>query len=87
MLNGNDVQTNSNIVALAKLPDIDDTPEWESFSIDFVYNKEINLEKLANFGYNLAIVCSSSVDGATFEGAVGSTLWVDELSIDCAKAE
>lgn len=87
VLNGNNVQTSSQIVALAKLPDIDDTPEWTNFSIDFVYYKELNLEKLANFGYNLAVVCSSSIDGATFEGAVGSTLWVDELSIDCAKAE
>ena len=87
ILNGNDVQTNSNIVALAKLPDIDDTPEWTNFSIDFVYTKDVDLKKLADFGYSLAIVCSSSVDGAIFEGAVGSTLWVDELSIDCAKAE
>ncbi len=87
VLNGNDVQTNSNIVALAKLPDIDDTPEWTNFTIDFVYNKEVDLEKLANYGYSMTIVCSSSVDGGTFEGAVGSTLWVDELSIDCAKAE
>ncbi len=86
-LNGNDVLTNSHIVAIAKLPDIDDTPNWTFFSIDFDYSKDVDLEKLANYGYNLAIVCSSSVDGATFEGAVGSTLWVDELSIDCAKAE
>ncbi len=87
LLNGNDVQTNSHIVAIAKLPDINDTPDWTNFSIDFVYSKEVDLKKLADFGYSLTIVCSSSVDGATFEGAVGSTLWVDELSIDCAKAE
>ena len=87
VLDGNNVQTHGNIVALAKLPDIDNTPEWTHFSIDFVYSKDVDLEKLANFGYSLAIVCSSSVDGAIFEGAVGSTLWVDELSVDCAKAE
>ena len=82
VLNGNDVQTNENIVAIAKLPDIDDTPDWTFFSIDFVYNKDIDLNKLENYGYSLAVVCSSSVNGAIFEGAIGSTLWVDELSID-----
>lgn len=87
VLYGDNVQTSENIVAIAKLPDIDDTPEWTKFSIDFEYRKDIDLVKLADFGYNLAVVCSSSIDGATFEGAVGSTLWVDELSIDCAKAE
>ena len=85
VLYGDNVQTSDQIVAIAKLPDIDDTPDWTFFSVDFVYRKEIDKAKLETYGYNLAVVCSSSVGGATFDGAVGSTLWVDELSIDKAE--
>lgn len=85
VLYGDNVQTSEQIVALAKLPDIDDTPEWTFFSVDFEYRKDVDPVKLANKGYSLAIVCSSSVGGATFDGAVGSTLWVDELSVDKAE--
>ncbi len=44
-------------------------------------DKEFDPERLANNGYAIAVVASSSKDGAFFEGAVGSTLHVDELSI------
>lgn len=81
VLYGDNVQTSDQIVALAILPDIDNTAEWTSFDIEFKYKKVIDMEKLQNFGYSLAIVCSSSVDGAKFMGALGSTLYVDKLSI------
>ena len=32
--------------------------------------------------YSIAIVASSSKDGATFQGAVGSTLYLDEIHIN-----
>ena len=32
--------------------------------------------------YAIAVVASSSKDGAFFEGAVGSTLFVDEIKIE-----
>ena len=32
-------------------------------------------------GYNLSLVFSSSKEGAQFEGAVGSTLYVDEVEL------
>ena len=38
---------------------------------------------LENYGYNLAVVFTSSVDGAYFRGAVGSTLYVDTFKIIC----
>ena len=39
--------------------------------------------KLKNGEYKLGIVFSSSVDGAFFKGAVGSTLYVDEVELIC----
>jgi hypothetical protein len=33
----------------------------------------------------MAIVSSSSVEGASFMGAIGSTLWVDKFRITCEK--
>ena len=86
-LYGDNVFTSEQVVAVAKVPDIDNTPEWTQFSIDFDYTKEIDQEKLKNMGYSLAIVCSSSVEGGSFMGAVGSTLYIDKFRITCEKAE
>ena len=87
VLYGDNVQTSPQVVATAILPNIDDTPEWTHFEIDFTYKKDIDPEKLANMGYSLAIVSSSSVEGASFMGAVGSTLWVDQYRITCEKGD
>ena len=43
--------------------------------------QEINKSKLQDGKYKLSIVLSSSVKGAYFKGAVGSTLYVDELEL------
>ena len=72
-------------MGLAIVPDIDDTPEWTHFDIDFIYKKEVDVQKLKNMGYSMAIVSSSSVEGASFMGAIGSTLWVDKFRITCEK--
>lgn len=48
--------------------------------------ENIDAEKLTNGGYSLAVVCSSSVDGAIFQGAIGSTLWVDKIIVKCEDA-
>ena len=87
VLYGDNVQTSDQIVALAILPNIDNTAEWTPFDIKFVYKKKIDADKIRNFGYSLAIVCSSSVDGAKFMGALGSTLCIDKLSIIREKEE
>lgn len=84
-LYGDNVQTSPQIVALAKLPDIDDTPDWTHFDIEFEYRQKVDAKKLASMGYSMAIVCSSSVEGASFMGAIGSTLWVDMFRITCEK--
>lgn len=82
-LYGDDVQTSDQVVALARLDNIDDTPEWTPFTLNFIYRKSIDAHKLKTGGYSLAIVCSSSTSGAEFMGAVGSTLWVDQFKVAC----
>ena len=86
VLHGDDVQTSPQIVAIAILPNIGKTEEWTYFNIPFNYKKNIDAEKLTNGGYSLAVVCSSSVDGAIFQGAIGSTLWVDKIIVKCEAA-
>ena len=95
LLYGDNVQTSKQIVALALVGETHDdnrkvaignTPEWHHFSVDFdyqSYGKKIDPVKLKNRGYSLAIVCSSSSDGANFLGAIGSTLWVDSFKLIC----
>lgn len=92
LLYGDNVQTSTQIVALALVGETHDdngkvaignTPEWHHFSVDFEYKKTIDLIKLKNGGYSLAIVSSSSSDGANFLGAVGSTLWIDSFKLIC----
>ena len=92
MLDGNNVLSHENIVGLARIQNPKvwtdaqiEAGEWERFEIPFVLmpSKQIDEEKLANYGYNIAIVLSSSIDGAYFVGAVGSTLYIDTLEIIC----
>lgn len=95
LLYGDNVQTSKQIVALALVGETHDdngkvaignTPEWHHFSVDFdyqSYGKTIDPVKLKNGGYSLAIVCSSSSDGANFLGAVRSTLWIDSFKLIC----
>ena len=95
LLYGDNVQNSKQIVALALVGETHDengkvafgnTPEWHHFSVDFdyqSYGKTIDPVKLKNGGYSLAIVCSSSSDGANFLGAVGSTLWIDSFKLIC----
>ena len=95
LLYGDNVQSSEQIVALALVGETHDdngkvaignTPEWHHFSVDFdyqSYGKTIDPVKLKNGGYSLAIVSSSSSDGANFLGAVGSTLWIDSFKLIC----
>ena len=57
--------------------------EWyakqTAFDIPFTYFEGKSYD--ASKTYKLAIVCSSSKEGASFIGAANSTLWVDEFEI------
>lgn len=85
-LDGANSLTSSNIVMLARKASGTYWPEtdtWQPFTLDFELKpgKSINPDKLDKGIYKLAIVFSSSVDGASFEGAVGSTLHIDEVKL------
>lgn len=76
------------MVALALLPESErkETDEWTAFDIPFDYHKygkEIDPEALSRGEYKISIVLSSSKDGDRFKGAIGSTLYVDELELVC----
>lgn len=85
-LYGDDVLTHENIVAIARVPEfkvtgVADTCAWEHFDLPLEYRQNLDVTRLRNFGYNLTVVFTSSIEGATFCGAVGSTLLVDESTI------
>ncbi|MCM1108718.1 MAG: PCMD domain-containing protein [Clostridium sp.] len=83
VLHGDDVLTNPNIVAMARVTDPVTSTEWQRFDLDFEYYAPVDRQLLHNFGYNLAVVFTSSIEGASFRGAVGSTLWIDEVKVTC----
>ncbi|MGI6242192.1 MAG: PCMD domain-containing protein [Prevotella sp.] len=87
MLHGNDVKTNSHIVAIADMGKVPETETWTSFSITFDYSSPIDYTLLEEQGYNLTIVLSSSKEGKEFQGAVDSQLCIDRLRIICKKEE
>ena len=82
-LDGSNVTSSDRIVLIAEIKNPGEPDQWTEFMIPFeaMNDKVFDPERLANNGYAIAVVASSSKDGAFFEGAVGSTLHVDELSI------
>lgn len=83
-LDGSTSLKSPNIVALARnIKELPETDIWKQFNFKFEpqNGKSIDPDKLGKGIYKLAIVFSSSVDGAKFEGAVGSTLYIDKVTI------
>jgi hypothetical protein len=81
MLHGDDVLSSPYIVRKAQAASLPATDEWQQFEMTFEGTTPIDATLLANRGYNLALVFSSSKTGDTFEGAVGSTLCVDKVEV------
>jgi hypothetical protein len=79
-LYGNDVQTNPYIVSKAIVTSLPPTSEYTRFEA-FFQGGTIDADILADKGYNLTVVFSSSKGGDLFEGAIGSVLYVDEVEI------
>ena len=83
-LDGSTSLNSPNIVALARnIKELPETDIWKQFNFKFEpqNGKSIDPDKLGKGIYKLAILFSSSVDGAKFEGAVGSTLYIDKVTI------
>ena len=73
-LDGFNGLTSPNLISVARISDQKETDEWTP-------GKVIDKDKPAKGGYQLSIVFSSSLKGDVFEGAEGSTLWIDEVEI------
>lgn len=88
-LDGNNVLSddNPNILAIARLDEESrkGAADWTYFDLPFVFRQgaTIDPEKFEAGAYCLAVVMTSSIEGAGFSGAIGSTLYVDELEIVC----
>ncbi len=90
LLDGTNVTTAENIVSIAEMTDeqaellrVNDIErdEYVQITVPFVERIAFDREKQLDGKYNIAIVFSSSAKGGEFEGAVGSTLYVDEVDI------
>ena len=71
-------------LALVSNPQETEGDEWKFFDIPFDYQrygKKIDEARLAKGEYKIGIIFASSKDGATFEGAPGSTLLIDEVEL------
>ncbi len=76
------------VILFARIPEMEEAEEWTYFDIPFEIQDghsaaDINAQDLADGKYKLGVVFSSSIKGAYFIGAVGSTLWIDEVNIEC----
>ena len=81
-LDGSNVKTSDHIVALALVGPFDKTEGgWQKFSENFKYIANFDPQVLANGGYSMAVVFTSSTGGAEFVGAVGSELLIDEVKV------
>lgn len=81
VLHGDDVMTSPLIVSKAQVESLPETDAWQPFEMAFERQADIDANLLRNRGYSLALVFSSSITGDTFEGAVGSTLYIDKVEI------
>ena len=65
------------VARVASLPPTDTWTLWEMF----FEGRDAPDDLVTAQGFNLALVFSSSKQGAQFEGAIGSTLYVDEVEV------
>ena len=81
-LDGSNVKTSEQIVALALVGPLDKTEgRWHKFSKNFEYIANFDPQVLEAGGYSMTVVFTSSVGGAEFVGAVGSELLIDEVKV------
>lgn len=79
-LDGETVLTSDKIVARADITDTSAKDTFKKFSVKFKYTEEMDYDK---FDYKMTIVFASSKNGDLYEGAIGSTLIVDQVEIVC----
>lgn len=84
-LDGTNVFTHKNVIAVAKYENDQNASAWTEFNIPFKYNgqTEFSQADLDAGKYKLALVFSSSAAGDEFKGGIGSTLLIDDVEIVC----
>ncbi len=80
ILTGEDIASSPYIVGRAEV-ETQVTNDWLYFDIPFDYSKDVDINLIDHMGYSLVIAASSSYKGDTYEGAIGSTLYIDEFKI------
>ena len=80
------LRANPQVYKTARVGSLPPTDQWTRFEM-FFEGRDADTRLLKENGFNLALVFSSSKDGARFEGAVGSTLYIDEVEIVSEKVE
>lgn len=82
-LNGDDVLSSDRIVLMARIDDPGEPQEWTHFAEPFKAKngKTFDPQRLEENGYAIAIVITSSRQGAYFRGSVGSVLMVDDIEV------
>lgn len=78
------LKANPQVYKIARVASLPPTDKWTRFEM-FFEGRDADDELVKNLGFNLALVFSSSKRGAYFEGAVGSTLYVDEVEVSFEK--
>ncbi|EJW97543.1 lipoprotein [gut metagenome] len=83
-LDGTNQFTSPNLISIARIQNAHETDQWTKFEIPFKIKpgKNVDMQKLKDGKYNFALVFSSSIKGDLFEGAEGSTLYIDEVKVD-----
>lgn len=90
-LNGDDVLTSERIVMMARIDNPGEPAQWKPFNEPFKLKpgKNFDQERLNSYGYAIAVVATSSRQGAYFEGAAddpqkgykGSVLDISHLRV------
>ena len=78
-LTGLNIGDSDKIVAVASLADGTAKAEYTPFSLEFKFEKGKTYDSTKL--YKLALIFSSSSKGDAFQGAPGSTLYIDELEV------
>lgn len=85
LLDGTNIldEATETVLAVARIDNAKETDEWTEFYLPFVFRegKTVDPAKLAAGKYNLTIVFASSIRGNYFEGAPGSTLYIDDVEL------
>ena len=78
------LKDNPQVYKIARVSALPPTDEWTKFEM-FFEGKDAPDDIVEAYGFNMALVFSSSKYGDQFEGAVGSRLYIDEVEVSYKK--